>query len=80
MRTRILIEALAFVLLAALYAPVGPAVAQTPAQPANAGPIQPWGLPPLPSGVGPVEKFADIKDTPQAKFLEGGAFDDQGNL
>ena len=80
MCTRILIEALAFVLLAALCAPVGPAIAQTPAQPANAGPIQPWGLPPLPSGVGPVEKFADIKDTPQAKFLEGGAFDDQGNL
>ena len=80
MRTRILIEALAFVLLAALCAPVGPAIAQTPAQPANADPIQPWGLPPLPSGVGPVEKFADIKDTPQAKFLEGGAFDDQGNL
>jgi len=80
MRTRILIEALAFALLAALFAPVGPAIAQTPAQPTNAGPIQPWGLPPLPPGVGPVEKFADIKDTPQAKFLEGGAFDDQGNL
>src|SRR4051794_4570126 len=23
-------------------------------------PIQPWGLPPLPSGIGPVEKFADV--------------------
>ena len=61
MRTRILIEALAFALLAALCAPVGPAIAQTPAQPTNAGPVQPWGLPPLPPGVGPVEKFADIK-------------------
>ena len=52
--------------------------AQTP--PTNAGPIQPWGLPPLPAGVGPVEKFADVSDTPQGKFLEGGAFDTNGNL
>ena len=58
----------------------GPAFAQAPAQPTNAGPVQPWGLPPLPQGVGPVEKFADIGNTPQGKFLEGGAFDDQGNL
>jgi len=42
--------------------------------------VQPWGLPPLPPGVGPVEKFADVSETPQGKFPEGGAFDDQGNL
>src|SRR5436190_4976908 len=33
------------------------------AQATNAEPVQPWGLPPLPQGVGPIEKFADIKDT-----------------
>ena len=80
MRTRTLIEALAFALLAAVCATVGPAIAQAPAQPTNAGPVQPWGLPPLPPGVGPIEKFADISSTPQGKFLEGGSFDDQGNL
>ena len=42
--------------------------------------MQPWGLPPLPAGAGPVEKFADIHDTPQGQFLEGGSFDTQGNL
>jgi gluconolactonase len=56
--------------------PGGVAMAQAPA----AGPVQPWGLPPLPAGAGPVEKFADISDTPQGKFLEGGSFDTQGNL
>ena len=74
-----LIATLGFVLLTILYTVAGPestAHAQTPA----AGPIQPWGLPPLPQGVGPIEKFADISNTPQGKFLEGGAFDDQGNL
>src|SRR5947207_5235694 len=80
MRARIWIEALAFALLAAVCATVGPAIAQAPAQPTNAGPVQPWGLPPLPPGVGPIEKFADVSNTPQGKFLEGGAFDDQGNL
>ena len=54
------------------------AQAQTPT-PAPA-PVQPWGLPPLPPGVGPVEKFADVSGTPQGKFLEGGSFDTQGNL
>src|SRR5882762_7971995 len=78
MRMRTLIEALA--LLAAVCATVRPALAQAPAQPTNAGPVQPWGLPPLPPGVGPIEKFADISSTPQGKFLEGGSFDDQGNL
>jgi sugar lactone lactonase YvrE len=38
------------------------------------------GLPPLPPGVGPVEKFADLSATLQGKLLEGGAFDTQGNL
>jgi hypothetical protein len=27
----------------------GPAPAQAPVQPTNAGPVQPWGLPPLPA-------------------------------
>ena len=43
-------------------------------------PARPWGLPPLPPGVGPVEKFADVSGTPQGQFLEGGSFDTQGNL
>ncbi len=29
---------------------------------------------------GPVKKFADVSNTPQGQFLEGGAFDTQGNL
>src|SRR6202047_4885888 len=73
---RNLIEGLGLALIGLFCGIVGPAKAQAPA----AGPIQPWGLPPLPPGVGPVEKFADISDTPQGKFLEGGAFDNQGNL
>ena len=52
----------------------GAAQAQTPTL------VQPWGLPPLPPGVGPVEKFADVSGTPQGQFLEGGAFDTHGNL
>jgi len=27
-----------------------------------------------------VEKFADVSETPQGKFLEGGSSDTQGNL
>jgi gluconolactonase len=76
MRMRILKPCLGIALLAVVSVIAGPATAQAPA----AGPIQPWGLPPLPPGVGPVEKFADISSTPQSKFLEGGAFDTQGNL
>jgi len=68
--------AAAVALLGAIVAPEGAVRAQTPA----AGPIQPWGLPPLPAGVGPVEKFADVNGTPQGQFLEGGSFDSQGNL
>ena len=30
----------------------GPAPAQAQAQQTNAGPVQPWGLPPLPPGIG----------------------------
>ncbi len=78
MRTRrILIVGLGIALLGICS---GTAKAQAPAPASNAGPIQPWGLPPLPPGVGPIEKFADISDTPQGKFLEGGAFDTEGNL
>ena len=78
-KRHILTAGLAIGLIGWLYAAVGPegvAWAQAPA----AGPVQPWGVPPLPQGVGPIEKFADIHDTPQGKFLEGGAFDDQGNF
>ena len=67
-----LIEGLAVVsigLLCTFAGPGGTAKAQSPA----AGPVQPWGLPPLPPGVGPVEKFADVSGTPQGQFLEGGA-------
>src|SRR5689334_19081425 len=42
--------------------------------------VQPWGLPPPPPGIGPVSLFADIHDQPQGKFLEGGAFDKDGNF
>ena len=63
-------------LLIATFCAGTAARAQAPA----AGSNLPWGLPPLPPGIGPVEKFADISSTPQGKFLEGGAFDDQGNL
>jgi gluconolactonase len=76
MRMRILALGLGIALLGIVSVIAGPATAQAPA----AGPIQPWGLPPLPQGVGPIEKFADISNTPQGKFLEGGAFDNQGNL
>ena len=67
---------LAIGIVCAIAGPGDAARAQAPAP----GPVQPWGLPPLPAGVGPVEKFADVSGTPQGKFLEGGAFDDQGNL
>jgi hypothetical protein len=73
--------------------PVGPAVGDrlcgrragrggsgADADAAPPAPVQPWGLPPLPAGVGPVEKFADVSGTPQGNFLNGGAFDTQGNL
>lgn len=50
------------------------------AQGQGPSPVQPWGLPPLPAGIGAVEKFADVSGTPQGQFLEGGAFDTQGNL
>src|SRR5262249_45351231 len=80
MRTyRILLTGLGIALtciLCATSAAGGAAMARA----AAAGPVQPWGLPPLPAGVGPVEKFADVSDTPQGKFLEGGSFDTQGNL
>ena len=52
--------------------------AQAQAQPAE--PVQPWGLPPLPPGVGPIEQFADVGGTPQGNFLEGGSFDTDGNF
>jgi gluconolactonase len=42
--------------------------------------VQPWGLPPPPPDIGPVSLFADIHNTPQGKFLEGGAFDKAGNF
>jgi gluconolactonase len=80
---RLLCVGLALVLSGVLAASAGlggPAQAQTPTPVPAAPPVQPWGLPPLPPGVGPVEKFADVSGTPQGQFLEGGAFDSQGNL
>jgi len=62
------------IVVVAMLCAIGAAKAQTPS------PVQPWGLPPLPAGVGAVEKFADVSGTPQGQFLEGGAFDAQGNL
>ena len=52
----------------------------SPAHAQTSNLVQPWGLPPLPPGVGQVEKFADVSNTPQGQFLEGGAFDTDGNL
>jgi gluconolactonase len=43
-------------------------------------PFNRGGLPPLPPGIGPLEPFADLHDSPQGKFLEGGAFDTDGNF
>jgi gluconolactonase len=71
------VQGIASLLLGFLYAFTSP-VATTEAQ--TAGPVQPWGLPPLPAGIGPIEKFADVSGTPQGQFLEGGAFDTQRNL
>src|ERR1700745_2359090 len=68
------VACLATLLIGVLCVPPAPARAQGPAL------VQPWGLPPLPAGVGPVEKFADVSGTPQGQFLEGGSFDTQGNL
>src|SRR5277367_1821014 len=73
---RTVIKTLGIVLIG-IFAIAGPgrlAKAQT------ASLVQPWGLPPLPPGVGQVEKFADVSGTPQGQFLEGGAFDTQGNM
>jgi gluconolactonase len=70
-------QLLSAVLIAGILACAGP-LGATWAQ--TAGPVQSWGLPPLPAGIGPVEKFADVSNTPQGQFLEGGAFDTQGNL
>src|SRR4051794_18571587 len=66
--------------LAAVFGPGSSASAQAPAAKPAPAQGQPWGLPPPPPGVGPVSLFADIHDQPQGKFLEGGAFDDQGNF
>ena len=73
-RARHLVACLATLLIGVFCATAGPAQGQGPDL------VQPWGLPPLPAGVGPVEKFADVSGTPQGQFLEGGAFDTQGNL
>src|SRR5262249_45237874 len=70
---RILLRRLGTVLVG-IFCWVGAAEAQSPSL------VQPWGLPPLPAGIGPVEKFADVSGTPQGQFLEGGSFDTQGNL
>jgi gluconolactonase len=73
-RGRNLVACFATLLIWFFCAIAGPAKAQAPSL------VQPWGLPPLPAGVGPVEKFADVSGTPQGQFLEGGAFDAQGDL
>ena len=62
------LASLAIGLLCAIAVPPDTARAQAPAS----GPVQPWGLPPLPQGVGPVEKFADVSGAPQGQFLKDG--------
>jgi hypothetical protein len=73
----ILVDCIATLLVGLFLTTVGTV---TTARAQYSAPVQPWGLPPLPSGIGPVEKFADIGNTPQGQFLEGGAFDTEGNL
>jgi len=73
----ILFESLIAVVIG-LYLGIGGLAGAAIAQ--NQSLVQPWGLPPLPPGIGPVEKFADVSNAPQGQFLEGGAFDTQGNL
>jgi gluconolactonase len=69
-----ILSAALFGIFLAVAGPLGAVKAQT------VSPGQPWGLPPLPPGIGPVEKFADVSNTPQGQFLEGGSFDTEGNL
>lgn len=76
---RFLARAVTIGLIALAGSLAGPGNKARAQAPATGAPL-PWGLPPLPPGAGPVEKFADIGGTPQSKFLEGGSFDDQGNL
>jgi gluconolactonase len=82
MRTRRFLLHVLAVLVFGAWCMLGgvPSLAQTTQGTLQGGPVQPWGLPPLPPGVGPVEKFADVSNTPQGKFLEGGAFDTDGNM
>lgn len=70
---------LGIVLAGLLCVPAMAANAQAQTQPASQQ-TRPWGLPPPPPGIGPVEQFADVGNTPQGKFLEGGAFDKDGNF
>jgi hypothetical protein len=63
---------LLFGIFFAVAGPGGEAQAQAPAPPP--APVQPWGLPPLPAEIGPVEKFADVSGTPQGKFLICGSW------
>src|SRR5260370_213329 len=77
---RILVEGLAIALLAIFCGTAGPARAQAPAPATNAGPIQPWGLPPRPPGAGPVEKFAATSTTPPTTFLQHSPSHPQANL
>jgi hypothetical protein len=59
-RDAMLIEGLRILVAGLIYALPSPARAQA----AVAGPVQSWGLPPLPPGVGALEKFADVSGTP----------------
>src|SRR5260370_34358075 len=63
-----LMQLVSAVLIGMLCA-TGAAKAQAP------GPVQPWGLPPLPAGVGPAEKIADLRGTPQGQVLDDAAVD-----
>jgi gluconolactonase len=77
-RSSLILTATVAAMLCAAGGLVSSTAVQAQAQPAE--PVQPWGLPPLPQGVGPIEQFADVGGTPQGKFLEGGSFDTDGNF
>ena len=52
----------------------------SPSPSAGASQLTPWGLPGPPPGTTTPTLFANFANTPQSKFLEGGAFDQSGNF
>lgn len=64
----------------AASSPAGRPVAADPSPSPSHSQLSPWGLPGAPPGTSTPTLFANIGNTPQGKFLEGGAFDNDGNF